>query len=591
MPLNFKRFFITGLFCLLVFSWVAGQTAPPERSALIGPPPVELTGLLEEINRLEADSQRQPKDVPVKLQLAQVQIKGGQFAEGEATLKAILQIERNHAPALVMLGRLYRREYRYEQAFEVLERIKKSAPKDISGQILAADMSLIRMDYQPATAIYKEALRQNPRQLEALYGLAQIAYLENRLDETENYLNQCLEINPSYPRAWLLRAQIQLGRQENTEYAASIRKAVAGDPLDDAARSALASLLMLFEKKLKEGYAEARLALYLNPYSGAHSAIGNGLTPRVYPELSIPLKDQEKQDFLDAVKKGDDLLINQKLTEADESFDRARKLVPNYIPALIGKGSIEYYRNNYDRALDWFFEALKIDPDYGLAHYGITRCLARKTDAVNVRLAEIERRFAEKDAPEPPALRDVFINYAALDPEMQRIIRWSVQPLQSYLPLLKENRATYYFFPFHHFLWQSPYNQKFKGTRTFDGRLWDDVKGLGGQNACSGAEGTRDVKYLRYNILTHELTHLVHGFLPRETKNEIHELYLDAKKNGRTLDFYASSNDLEYFAQGVEAYVSDEKLPDQKNTAGHVRKELEQRDPPLYAFIQKFVAR
>jgi hypothetical protein len=36
-----------------------------------------------------------------------------------------------------------------------------------------------------------------------------------------------------------------------------------------------------------------------------------------------------------------------------------------------------------------------------------------------------------------------------------------------------------------------------------------------------------------------------------------------------------------------EAYVSEEKLPDQKIASGHTRKELQQRDPALYIFIQK----
>ena len=70
-------------------------------------------------------------------------------------------------------------------------------------------------------------------------------------------------------------------------------------------------------------------------------------------------------------------------------------------------------------------------------------------------------------------------------------------------------------------------------------------------------------------------------------KDEIHRLYLEAKKNRWTLDWYADLNEYEYFAQGVEAYVSEEKLPDQKITNGHTRKELQQRDPALYNFIQK----
>ena len=48
---------------------------------------------------------------------------------------------------------------------------------------------------------------------------------------------------------------------------------------------------------------------------------------------------------------------------------------------------------------------------------------------------------------------------------------------------------------------------------------------------------------------------------------------------------------MEYFAQGVEAYVSEEKLSDQKITSGHTCRELQQRDPELYEFIRKLKAK
>lgn len=587
MPLNLQRFLASAFACLLIFSWGQGQTTNLERADLIKQPPVELTRLYERINRLWVDSQRQPKNASLKVQLAEAQIKGGQLTQAEETLKTALRAKPGYAPALILLGTLHIKRFEFDKAFEILERIKKVAPEDLSGRLLAAAVALYRMDYSAAAAIYKTTLQQNPRGVVALFGLALVDYYENRFEEAEQRLNLCLDIEPAHAQAWLLKAQIHQARQENTEYAACVLKAVASDPLDDAARTVLANLLMIQGKKLDEAHAEARLALQLNPYSGAHGAMGNGLSARVYPELAIPLEEKEKQELLDAMKNGNFALIYQNLSRADAAFDKALKILPSYIPALVGKGAVQYHQKNYDLALDWFFQALNVDPDYGLAHYGVSMCLARKKDAINVLLPEIERRFGAADAPEPPALRDVFVNYANLDPEMQKIIRLSVQPLCAYLPLLVEKQATHYVFPFHQFLWQVPLNEGLKGRRTHDGRLWDDVKGHGGRNASCGVELARDVKRLRCNILTHEFAHQVHSVLPRELKDEILRLYLEAKKNRRTLDYYADSNEHEYFAQGVEAYVSEEKLPDQKNTNGHTRKELQQRDPALYIFIQK----
>ena len=57
----------------------------------------------------------------------------------------------------------------------------------------------------------------------------------------------------------------------------------------------------------------------------------------------------------------------------------------------------------------------------------------------------------------------------------------------------------------------------------------------------------------------------------------------------RCLDYYAASNEAEYFGQGVEAFVSLAKRPGCETTHGHTRWELKRVDPDLYAFIASVV--
>jgi tetratricopeptide (TPR) repeat protein len=554
-------------------------------------PPSEYTRIEKRIDSLALEIRQQPKDVALRVDLAEAQIRIGRFPAAEATLKEALRIKPRHVPALVAFGNLYRKRYQFPEAIKTSERIRMLAPQDAPGRLLAANLAEDRMDFAAARTLYQDMLRKNPDEISALYGLAHLEYWENRLDAAEKQLANVTAKAPAHAKAWLLQAQIHRSRQENAQYAVCVRKAVESDPLDDAARASLGNLLMREEKKPAEGHAENRFALQINPYSSpAHGAMGNGWTARTYPEMKIELEGKKRQDLLEATKSGDGMLTLRNFGKADQAFDAALKLKADYIPALIGKGIVQYQRGKYDKALPWFFDALKVDPDYGLAHYGVSLCLLRKKDRMNVRFAEIERGFAAKDVPEPAALQDVFTGYASFDPDLKKIIRLSVQPLRAYLPLLKEKRVMFHLFPMQQFLWQVPGHARMKGTRTFDGRLWDDVKGDGGSNASSGAEWERDVKYLRFNVLTHEFAHQVHGFLPKDLKDEIHRLYLAAMKAGKPLDFYAAANEMEYFAQGVEAFVSEDKLADQKITSGHTRKELLQRDPDLYALIEKMNA-
>jgi len=57
--------------------------------------------------------------------------------------------------------------------------------------------------------------------------------------------------------------------------------------------------------------------------------------------------------------------------------------------------------------------------------------------------------------------------------------------------------------------------------------------------------------------------------------------------SGAGQDCYADLNEFEYFATGVEAYVSEEKLADQKVAYGYASRELQDKDPDLYRFIER----
>lgn len=556
---------------------------PPARSQDIP----ELIQLRERIRILGEESRRDPESLNLQVMLAEAQMRSGQLALAKSTLKAAVERHPDFVPALTSLGQVHRRMFEFQAALQILDEAATLAPRDSAMRVLAADIALERMDFASASALYNTMLNENPGNPLALHGLAAVAYWENKYEDADRLARQCLQVDSGFAKAWLLKSLLHRIRQEHSDWAACGRKAVASDPLDDEARANLFNILIRGEKKAEEGYAQAQIALKLNPFNFTiHNYIGNGWSARTYPKTSVPLSGGEKDHFLEIMEIADSTLTIHDLASASRAYDLALGLVPNHIPALIGKGASLYYMLKYDEALEYFFKALELDPDYGLAHYGTALCLLRKRDAVNAHLAELQRR-PPSDVPEPVTLRDVFTNYTSLDPELQRIIRSSVTPLQAYLPKLKQEKVTFLIFPFHHFLWQVSFNKGLKGKRTFDGRLWDDVKGSGGSNACAGEEWERDVKNFRFNVLTHEFAHQVHGFLPKNLRNEITRLYTSAKKARKTLDFYSDANENEYFAVGVEAYVSEYKLADQKITYGHTRSELQKVDPELYNFIAK----
>jgi tetratricopeptide (TPR) repeat protein len=127
-----------------------------------------------------------------------------------------------------------------------------------------------------------------------------------------------------------------------------------------------------------------------------------------------------------------------------------------------------------------------------------------------------------------------------------------------------------------------------RGRRTFDGRVWDDVRGIGGLGAATGIEALDDAHVGGFHTLVHELAHQVHVYALTETdRARITDLYCRAKQQRRCLDYYAESDEAEYFAQGVEAWFSLVKAAGQPVTHGHTRFELERKDPELAMFISR----
>lgn len=584
-----KRKLIAVLFLLSLF--VSGPARTRSDAAQVPGEAAKIRSF-EELDRAIADTRERiranPNEASAYSLLGRRLMMNGLQSEAERELQKALSLEPDNLSALIVLARLYRLEYRFDQEQTVLAKALSLAPQDPEVRLLAAGFDLVRMDFDKAAAGYRAVVDQDPRSAAGLCGLAEVAYWQNRVEDSQRFIGQCLAVDPEFGRAYLLDSLIHRTRQENDEWKEAGRKAVDAWPLDDEARANVSNILMRGEKKFEEGYEQAKIALRINPLCfTAHNSIGNGWTPKAYgPEKAEGLSTTELliKKLLD---EGSAALTDRRLDQADRAFDEVLQLAPDTIRAVIGKGAAEYHRRRFVQSLAWFRQALALNPDYGLAHYGVAQSLLRLKDGINVRLAGIEKALKAGDAPEPPGLGDVFINYGQLEPSLQKIIRLSVKPLRSFLRAAKDKGATFYITPFHMLQSEAPGMSALRDKRTFDGRLWDDVKGLGGLRALSGEDWEGDVRNLRFNVVSHEFAHQVHGLAPPELRDEIKRLFLKAKEQRLTLDFYADFNELEYLATGVEAYVSEEKLADQKITYGHTRRELLDKDPDLYRLIER----
>ncbi len=134
-----------------------------------------------------------------------------------------------------------------------------------------------------------------------------------------------------------------------------------------------------------------------------------------------------------------------------------------------------------------------------------------------------------------------------------------------------------------------------KGTKTFDGRTWDDVRGAGGMRVPSGlfaiavpeenlVETGNDAYSDGYSVGLHELAHAIHDKgLPPGEQEQVLALY-NARKaaGGPWTEDYGASNEWEYYAQATNCYYGA------NDGIGHNGPGwLKKNDPGIYALLER----
>jgi len=266
---------------------------------------------------------------------------------------------------------------------------------------------------------------------------------------------------------------------------------------------------------------------------------------------------------------------------------REAKVIPEIDAAVI-----LIQRERLQDAISQLQRALQISPGHPTVHrlLGETLLKIRMADT----MASSSEAFARLAAAMPLAdVRGLPIDrfvpaHAALVEPRQRVVARAVNLFPEQLPKLLVMGARHDLLALAERTTDHPARAGLRGRRTFDGRVWDDVRGIGGRKAATGVEALDEAHSFGFDTLAHEVTHQAHLYAFRQVERlRVRQLYHAAKVGERCLDFYAASNEAEYFAQGVEAFVSLVKRPGCQKTHGHTRFELYRVDPDLYHLIQK----
>ena len=247
-----------------------------------------------------------------------------------------------------------------------------------------------------------------------------------------------------------------------------------------------------------------------------------------------------------------------------------------------------------ERAIELLQRVLQRQPDHPIAHRLLGESLFADRTARSMAMRDSAYRALAEALPQPVVqglpIAEFVDGYRRLAAPRRRIVERTAALFRRYLPKLVAVGGRHDLLHELERTTDANARRSLRGRRTFDGRVWDDVRGVGGLHAATGIEALDEAATFGFDTFAHEVAHQVHffAFSPLQ-RARIRALYRRAMAEQLCLDYYAASNEAEYFGQGVEAFVSLAKRPGGETTHGHTRFELKRLDPELHDFIAESV--
>lgn len=500
-------------------------------------------------------------------------------------------------PSLALVEvRLRMKEQRFHDAESRLAEVLAAAPSNREARLLRAELHVQAWELDEAAAIASSLLEERRRDEDAALLLGRIRLLEKRYDEA---LEQALLVqrwNRENAGAHLLEADVRFWEQDPEGAEPSLVRALELDPFDPDARFnyGYAIWRRVDATQLDAMAAQWELALEVDPlHYFTHWHWGNGHTNLTYADYAHPTDSIVRAKLLpvrELVARG----------ELDEALRATRELDREFpesvLPALL-RGSAFYMAyemepvERLDSAQATFAAILERKRNYGPAHNGMAAVIKQRQFLYLSSYDSLEAVIANVPLPEDRLFDEIFRDLEQYPGDrVTKMVLSQLGPSIAYIPLLHRIGSVFTIPPLHVDLAEAMNSPRLRTSTTFDNRQWMDIRGVG--SGATGLEYVERGAHWERNVLAHEYAHLFHGRILTDAENRrIRDLYHRAVAEGRTLDYYASNNESEYFAQVYEAYISPVKAHPLNHKALNTRADLERKDPAGFAFVDSLVQR
>lgn len=506
-----------------------------------------------------------------------------------AAFREAADLEPANLDAVLGLARIARAKLEYAQAIGLLDQAAIQHPASTELLIEYGSLCLAAEEPERARRYFETALRFSPSYVPGIVGLAGVDLLERNYDKAAVSLRDLLVREPNNTSVLAMLARVLLESSRNAEAAEEARRAMALDPYNTDALHALACVRSS-ERSADEARSLAWRVVSLDSFNiGARRLLSQYLDGQAGYDQKVSEAARTHYQRARSLKQAGEF------PKAIAEFEAALEIEPRYYRALIGLGDLCLREGHYDRAAAAARLAIVVDPEGSSGHLELSCAYRGLNERARSEIGGVnfaESFYSQRAPPVYAKTREIFPNYASLTRRQQEVIDYAVAPLSAFLQTLARHKARHYLLP----LDERPSDlagfADVADEKTFDGRYYASIRGVGGRIAVTGIEYLDQAARGGFNTIAHEFAHQVHiAALSKSELKSIRNLYEQARKEGRTLDYYAAANEYEYFAQGYEAFISLRKRPSAGVTARHTRQELLAKDPELYRLLMKLSGR
>ena len=306
-------------------------------------------------------------------QLAQAYLKLQDWPRAYQELVRTVELQPENYKAHIDLANLLTAGRDLKQAQEHTDLLLEKNPNDPQTHVAIANLLAAHADFPAAIKEIQKAIALAPDRADSYTNLALLQMRINQPDAAEANFKKAVGLNPKAMNAQLALGSYYQSRSRFADAEQQFRRAIDADPKSADPRAALARLYMAQGKKAETEDFLKQVKRDLPENSAGYRMLGDfyfaaGDLDKAIAEYGSlhqnhPRDLQVKKNYVQL------LILKGRLDEARNLNDEVLKANANDTEALVYRGQIQVRDGHARDAAETLENALKNDPDNGVAHY------------------------------------------------------------------------------------------------------------------------------------------------------------------------------------------------------------------------------